>query len=142
MKSLVASTSFSIRSFSLSITFNMRILNHRLTRKSRVNFTFFSFFYLIMRRSLNAAGPPLSAGTSTIFYSHSQHMKFSRLCHSAASSWSMWCCSPHPQQVQVTSSVLDSKTSSQVMFISLITGNSIAQSQKIATFIFTFFYFF
>ena len=87
-------------------------------------------------------GPPLSAGTSTIFYSHSQHMKFSRLCHSAASSWSMWCCSPHPQQVQETSSVLDSKTSSQVMFISLITGNSIAQSQKIATLYFTFFYFF
>ena len=76
------------------------------------------------------------------FYSHSQHMKFSRLCHSAASSWSMWCCSPHPQQVQETSSVLDSKTSSQVMFISLITGNSIAQSQKIATLFFTFFYFF
>ena len=95
-----------------------------------------------MRHSLNAAGPPLSAGTSTIFYSHSQHMKFSRLCHSAASSWSMWCCSPHPQHVQATSSVLDSKTSSQVMFISLITGNSIAQSQKIATLYFTFFYFF
>ena len=45
-------------------------------------------------------------------YSHSQHMKFSRLCHSAASSWSMWTCSPHPQQVQETISVLDSKTSS------------------------------
>ena len=66
-------------------------------------------------------------------------MKFSRLCHSAASSWSMWCCSPHPQQVQETSSVLDSKTSSQVMFISLITGNSIAQPQKIATFFLNYF---
>ena len=44
----------------------------------------------------------------------------------------MWCCSPHPQQVQETISVLDSKTSS-TWIVSLITGNSIAQPQKIAT---------
>ena len=143
MNSFVASTAFSILSFRASITFNMRILNHRSAQKSRVNFIFFFFFYLhTWHATCCAGGAPLRAGTSTAFYSHSQHWKLSRLCHSAASSWSMWCCSPHPQQVQETSSVLDSKTSSQLMFISLITGNSIAQSQKIATLYFTFFYFF
>jgi len=50
-------TTFSIRSFSLSITFNMRILNHRSARKSRINCTFFSFFYVVMRHSLKARGP-------------------------------------------------------------------------------------
>jgi hypothetical protein len=44
----------------------------------------------------------------------------------------MWCCSPHPQQVQETVSVLDSKTSSQVI-ISLITENSISQTTKKST---------
>ena len=61
-------------------------------------------------------------------------MNRSRSNHSAASSRSMWCCSPHPQQVQVTFSVLDSKTSSQVI-ISLITEISISDSQKIASII-------
>ena len=69
-------------------------------------------------------------------------MNRSRSNHSAASSWSMWCCSPHPQQVQETISVLDSKTSSQVMFISLITGNSITQPQKNASIKIIFFHFF
>tara|TARA_R100001129_G_scaffold130297_2_gene92177 strand:- start:426 stop:641 length:216 start_codon:yes stop_codon:yes gene_type:complete len=44
----------------------------------------------------------------------------------------MWCCSPHPQQVQATFSVLDSKTSSQVI-ISLITEISISQTTKKST---------
>ena len=35
---------FRFFSFSLSITFNMRILNHRSARKSRVNFTFFLLY--------------------------------------------------------------------------------------------------
>ena len=204
MNSFVASTAFSILSFRASITFNMRILNHRLTRKSTLYFIFFFFFLSDNETQSQRGGAPrglqnkvffvnysftilqletihlaraclMACSLSTLprefpwltalhqpkvpwpwpsfslslylswfclFYSHSQHMKFSRLCHSSASSWSMWCCSPHPQHVQATSSVLDSKTSSQVMFISLITGNSIAQSQKIATLYFTFFYFF
>ena len=69
---------------------------------------------------------------SLIFYSHSQHMNRSRSNHSAASSRSMWTCSPHPQQVQETVSVLDSKTSSQVI-ISLITEVSISQTTKKST---------
>ena len=77
---------------------------------------------------------------SLIFYSHSQHINRSRSNHSAASSRSMWCCSPHPQQVQETlfagrankTSVPDSKTSSQVI-ISLITENSISQTTKKST---------
>ena len=47
---------FSIPLFSLSITFNMNILNHRSARKSTL---YFIFFYLIMRHSLNAAGARL-----------------------------------------------------------------------------------
>ena len=67
-------------------------------------------------------------------------MNRSRSNHSAASSRSMWCCSPHPQQVQETlfagrankTSAPDSKTSSQVI-ISLITEISISQTTKKST---------
>ena len=41
---IIFSTTFSILSFRASITFNMRILNHRLTRKSTLYFIFFFFF--------------------------------------------------------------------------------------------------
>ena len=56
---IIFSTTFSILSFKASITFNMRILNHRLTRKSRVNFIFFFFFLFahLARNMLCGAGP-------------------------------------------------------------------------------------
>ena len=63
MNSFVASTAFSILSFRASITFNMRILNHRSAQKSRVNFIFFFFFYLhTWHATCCADGAPAEGG--------------------------------------------------------------------------------
>ena len=67
MNSFVASTAFSILSFRASITFNMRILNHRLTRKSRVNFTFFSFFLSDNETQSQRGGAPAERGYVNYF---------------------------------------------------------------------------
>ena len=67
---IIFSTAFSILSFKASITFNMRILNHRLTRKSTLYFIFFFFFYLhTWHATCCAWGAPPEAGASTTFYS-------------------------------------------------------------------------
>ena len=84
------------------------------------------------------------------FYSHSWHWNQSRSFQFPASSWLIRSSSPHPQQ-DTNSVLLSFRTISLfislfILFISLLflslTGNSIAQSQKIASFIFTFFHFF
>ena len=67
MNSFVASTAFSIFSLSLSITFNMRILNHRLTRKSTLYFIFFFFFLSDNETQSQRGGAPAERGYVNYF---------------------------------------------------------------------------
>ena len=67
MNSFVASTAFSIFSLSLSITFNMRILNHRLTRKSTLYFIFFFFFLSDNETQSQRGGGPAERGYVNYF---------------------------------------------------------------------------
>ena len=75
MNSFVASTAFSIFSLSLSITFNMRILNHRLTQKSRVNFIFFFFFLFahLARNMLCGRGPDEGGHVNRFLFTFPAH---------------------------------------------------------------------
>jgi len=92
---------------------------------------------------------PFSASIQSRFYSHSWHWNQSRSFQFAASSWLIRSSSPHPQQDTNTSLVITWPLSIGftisllfILFISLLflslTGNSIAGSPKIASFILTF----
>ena len=78
-------------------------------------------------------------------YSHSWHINQSVSVHSSASSRVMRSSSLQPQQDTITSSVITRLLSIGwiiSLVLSLITGNSIAQSPQKSTLNFTFFYFF
>jgi len=96
---------------------------------------------------------------STIFYSHSQHCQRLMSSHSRASPMVMVVSLPHPQQVTALFSSFNqgSTLSTDIsppfaallripsliaLALSLITGNSIAHQQRIASFFFTFFHLF
>ena len=94
-----------------------------------------------------------------LFYSHSQHCHWLMSSHSRASPMVMVVSLPHPQQVTALFSSFNqgSTLSTDIsppfaallripsliaLALSLITGNSIAHQQRIASFFFTFLHFF
>ena len=101
---------------------------------------FFSFFYIAHNKN---SITDFSVKSSV--YSHSWHMNQSVSVHSSASSRVMRSSSLQPQQDTITSSVITRPLSIGwiiSLILSLITGNSIAQSPQKSTLNFTFFYFF
>ena len=101
---------------------------------------FFSFFYIAHNKN---SITDFSVKSST--YSHSWHMNQSVSVHWSASSRVMRSSSLQPQQDTITSSVITRPLSIGwiiSLVLSLITGNSIAQFEIIASFFFTFYHLF